>query len=256
MNEKIDNGDSSRMLLVDIGNSNLKWAWLQNGQISPLESNAYRANGGAAQTCHSWSHAARPYRVIVANVAGQKIADELQQWVITEWGITLEFITATAQEMGVINAYSEPEQLGVDRWLALIAARNQTKDPVCVVDCGTAITIDVLAADGQHQGGLILPGLSMMHQAILDQTQISCIEVSDATNLLAQDTAAGIAAGSLHAAAALIERVVSRMDTPKGITPKLILTGKDGMRLQKVLNLDATITPELVMHGLMLVAAD
>ncbi|VAX06806.1 Pantothenate kinase type III, CoaX-like [hydrothermal vent metagenome] len=256
MSRSTVNDDESRSLLVDIGNSNLKWAWLQQGQLSPFESCAYGVNGVAALAYRSWSHAAKPCRVIVANVAGQQIADELQHWVLSEWGIESEFIVAPAQGLGVTNAYGQPEQLGVDRWLALIAARKLTKDHVCVVDCGTAITIDVLAPDGQHLGGLILPGLTMMRQTILDQTQIPFFEASASTGLLAQDTAAAIAAGSLHAAAALVERVMLHMTEPEGITPKLMLTGKDAVRIKEVLTSDAAIEPELVMQGLALVAVN
>ena len=246
--------NNDALLLVDIGNSNLKWTWLENGQMSRLESRGYQADGVAAQAYHAWSHVSKPVRVIVANVAGKQVADQLQQWVVTEWGIEPEFVVATSEELGVKNAYREPGLLGVDRWLALIAAREQTQSSACVMDCGTAITIDVLSSEGQHQGGLILPGLSMMRQAMLDRTQIPRIGESDSIDLLAQDTAGAIAAGSLHAAAALVERVMLDLAASEGSRPRLILTGKDASRLNEVLKIDAMLEPELVMHGLALVA--
>ncbi len=241
-----------RTLLIDIGNTNLKWSWLQNGERSPLEQASYQADGVAAQASRHWPHAEKPGQVVVANVAGQQVEDELQQWVDSEWGIAIELVTASAQQLGVRNGYTCPEQLGVDRWLALLAAHADKNScgPICIVDCGTAITIDVLAEDGQHQGGLILPGLTMMRQVMLDRTQIPHIDLSDHIGLLAEDTVSAIAAGSLHAAAALVERVAQQM-TP---SPKILLTGGDAARLYTAMKLKAEIAPELVMRGLALVA--
>jgi len=239
-----------RILLIDIGNTNLKWAWVQNGEMSPLERVSYHADGLTAQAYHCWSHAEKPEKIVVANVAGQQVEDELQQWVTSEWSVHMEVVTASVQQLGVRNAYACPEQLGVDRWLAMIAAHNSNSCPVCVVDCGTAITIDALSADGRHQGGLILPGLAMMRQVMLDRTQIPRIGASENSDLLAGDTAGAIAAGSLHAAAALVERVAQQMSSP----PKILLTGSDAPRLDAVLNLEAEIDPELLMRGLALVA--
>ena len=246
--------DTPTILLVDIGNTNLKWTWLQGNQISAVESGAYRPEGVAVLADYSWSHVERPDRVVVANVAGQQVADELEHWIRTTWGMEPEYIRSTAQELGIQNAYRNPEQLGVDRWLALIAARKKTLEAVCVVDCGTAITIDLLSAEGRHQGGLILPGLAMMYEALLDRTQITHVEMPESTSLLAQDTESAIAAGSLHAVAALVERVMMKADEGTGSIPCLMLTGNDAPRLKGVLNHDAIIEPELVMHGLALVA--
>ncbi len=241
-----------RTLLIDIGNTNIKWSWLQSGELSPLERVGYRADGVTAQAYRCWSHEERPGQVLVVNVAGRQVESELQQWIGSEWGIEMEAVTALPQQLGVRNGYACPEQLGADRWLALIAAHVHKSggEPVCIVDCGTAITIDVLAEDGRHQGGLILPGLTMMRQVMLDRTQIPHIDQSDHIDLLAGDTAGAIAAGSLHAAAALVERVARQTSPP----PKILLTGGDAGRLRAVMKLKAEIDPELVMRGLALVA--
>ncbi len=239
-----------RMLLIDIGNTNLKWVWLQDGEMSLLERVNYHADGIAAQAYHCWSHAEKPEKIVLANVAGQQVEDELQQWISSEWNIETEAVTVPAQQLGVTNAYACPEQLGVDRWLALIAAHTNSTSPVCVVDCGTAITIDVLTADGRHQGGLILPGLAMMRQVMLDSTQIPRIGISESNEPLAGNTADAIASGGLHAAAALVERVAEQMKRPR----KIILTGSDALRLKTVMKLKVEVDPELVMRGLALVA--
>lgn len=254
METPLESSGMSAILLVDIGNTNLKWAWLEGDQMSAVEHGAYRPDGVVVLAGYSWSHAERPNRVVVANVAGQQVADELRHWTTKTWGVEPEFVVAAAHELGIKNAYANPEQLGVDRWLALIAARNMTQEAACVVDCGTAITIDFVDADGCHQGGLILPGLAMMRDAMLDRTQIPHVGISESTDLLAKNTESAIAAGSLHAAAALVERVMMEKTKSAGALLALIITGKDAPRLKPVLNLDAAIVPKLVMHGLALVA--
>ena len=90
-----------RILLVDIGNTNLKWAWLKDGEMSTLERSGYHANGITAQAYCCWSHADKPEKVVVANVAGQRVEDELQQWVTNEWRVDMEVVTATARQLGV-----------------------------------------------------------------------------------------------------------------------------------------------------------
>ncbi len=241
-----------RTLLIDIGNTNLKWSWLEDGVRSPLERTGYRVEGVTAQAYRCWSHAERPDRVLLANVAGRQVESELQQWMSSEWGLEIEVLTARPRQLGVKNGYACPEQLGVDRWMALIAAHADRgrRGATCIVDCGSAITLDLLAEDGCHQGGMILPGLAMMRRMMQEQTQIPPVEPSEHTALLAGDTAGAIAAGSLHAAAALVERV-GQWATP---SPAILLTGGDAPRLRAVMKREAEIDPELVMRGLARVA--
>ena len=68
------------------------------------------------------------------------------------------------------SGYRDPERLGVDRWLALIAARERSKQPTVIVDAGSACTIDLLDSEGRHLGGYILPGLTAMGEALVRGT--------------------------------------------------------------------------------------
>jgi type III pantothenate kinase len=241
-------------LLVDIGNTNLKWAWLNAAGLSDIKFVSYRQEGVAAAVRQVWGEMEHPHRVLVANVAGEQQGHALAEWMLDQWGMVPEMVVSQAMLLGVENGYAEPQRLGVDRWLALIAMRQREPGPVCVVDCGTAITLDAMDAQGHHQGGLILPGLAMMREALLMRTQIPQLPSSHFHGLLACNTQDAISAAGVHAAAALVERVVAGMRQSEGLQPRVILTGSDAPRLTGLLKLDFEIDQELVMRGLACVA--
>jgi type III pantothenate kinase len=156
----------------------------------------------------------------------------------------------------VVNAYRNPEKLGVDRWLALIAVHRRTRAPACIVDCGTAVTFDGLDPEGRHLGGLILPGLRMMQDALLGHTQIGLLSPVDGVELLARDTAGAVTSGALFACAGLLELVVGRIARECGRVPEVVLTGSDGAKLQAVLETGSGYEPDLVLQGLAELAGD
>jgi len=165
-------------------------------------------------------------------------------------------VRSSTQACGVVNAYPESDRLGVDRWLCLIAVHRQTRAPACIVDCGSAITIDGLDAHGQHLGGLILPGFEMMRAAILRNTQIQAATTGGPPELLARDTESAVAAGGLFACAGLVELVVRRIARQCGRVPEVVLTGGDGGKLPSILEMEARYEPDLVLQGLAQLVGD
>ena len=153
-------------LLVDAGNSSIKWALCNAGEWHNGDRFVHRGRDITGQLTHYWASLQPPEGVYVANVAGKRLGRDLTTWTREWWSQTPEFIGSTPEACGVRNAYAEPETLGVDRWAALIGAHHQIRGAVCIVDCGTAITLDLLLADGQHRGGLILPGIEMLKRAL------------------------------------------------------------------------------------------
>ncbi len=196
-------------LVVDIGNTRLKWAHAKRGYLADQGHAFYPRSGVTEVLEEHWSSLVPPYRVLACNVAGAVIADALSGWVARHWSCPVDFVAARPEGWGVTNAYLEPGRLGADRWAALIAAHRRVSAPVCIVDCGTAITIDVLAAGGQHLGGLILPGLTLMRRILARHTD-AIPEVSGGSpSLLARSTNDAVAAGTLYAPIALVERVIA-----------------------------------------------
>jgi len=165
-------GRDQQIMLLDIGNTNLKWAWLQDGAPGQVTSISHKEQTLERLTASQWASIQPPTQTYISNVAGTDIEQQLRNWITQHWSHEPRFIRATANACGVINAYREPARLGVDRWLTLIALRARFSSPVCVLDCGTAVTIDVLGLSGQHLGGLILPGFGLMQHALLEHTSI------------------------------------------------------------------------------------
>lgn len=243
------------ILLLDAGNTSVKWGLCKAGDIVTGGSFIHRGKNVNDLADRSWSELKMPAGIYIANVAGEDTAKQLSGWIVKQWGITPVFISTTGQACGVTNAYAVPEHLGVDRWAALIGAHHQGNSALCIVDCGTAITVDMLAADGMHQGGLILPGVEMMKRMLLKNTAVkstSCTQAS--ANLFAMDTEDAINSGALYMAVAAIDRIVADMAATPGAHPDVVLTGGDASRILTLLACPARHDPELVLKGLAILA--
>lgn len=251
-------------LLIDIGNTNLRWAThdpeaADPGDAGPLLGaiTGVRHHGALPiDLLAAWDQLEPPARVLVANVGGAELAEHLARATRSLWRCEPRFAFTEGQALGVRVAYAEPTRLGVDRWLALVAAHHQGPGAALIVDAGTAITYDLLLADGQHLGGLILPGVHLMRETLLGRTRIPPVaELTDpdpGAPPWATDTAAAIAAASLQAPAALAERLWRRLCDRAGDGSRLILTGGDAERLAALIHEPARLQPALVLQGLAL----
>jgi len=160
------------VLLVDLGNTRLKWAVLRDGRLGQVTAVPHAADGSDAPALTAWEQLAVPLRVLVGSVAGPECDRALTAHSRRLWNLEPRFVRARAEALGVTNGYDSPEKLGVDRWLALLAAHADGRGAACVVDCGTAVTIDVLDDAGRHRGGLIVPGLQLMGECLRTRTRI------------------------------------------------------------------------------------
>lgn len=244
--------------LVDIGNSRVKWARIDAAGFSPLGS-AERAGQKFEQFANDhWATLDAPQRMVVSNVAGPAIAKAIKGWAREHWQCGVEFVEARRQGWGVRNSYVEPNRLGADRWAALVAARQLGKGAVYIVDAGTALTIDVLAADGTHQGGLIIPGIGLMQRALLEKAPGIRLgtngNVRGTATLLARDTAGAVQGGTLYAAVAIIDRVAQDAEAEMGVPLMRIITGGDGLKLLPLLARDFDFQEHLVLQGIGVIA--
>jgi type III pantothenate kinase len=242
------------ILLLDVGNSSIKWGVLTDGTVVPKGS--FRHHGGDLVTAmrEHWLSLARPERVLVSNVGGPAVAECLETWTKSTWDVRCEFVIPPQAGWGVANAYVEPERLGADRWAALVAVRSQGLVPACIVDCGTAITIDALAATGEHLGGLIIPGVSMMRHALFENTRGIPNEGDGAVALLARSTRDAVTGGTLYAAVAVIDRVTADIAAELREPITAIITGGDAQRVTPLLAANFRHEPALVLEGLAIMA--
>jgi len=247
-------------LLIDIGNSRIKWATQTRGKLQHGEGAPRPAQDGDLTACAEqlWKEIKKPRAVVVSNVAGPAFAAKLSEWIEAYWEVQPRFVVAEQAAFGVTNAYTVPERLGPDRWAALIAARRRGDGAACIIDAGTAVTIDVLAADGAHQGGLIIPGLEMMRRALLERTQDIQPNATEPARggsaLLARDTRDGVDGGTLYTLVAVIDRVMADVSAELGGQPTRFITGGNAAALLPLLAGDYHHVPELVLEGLAVIA--
>ena len=233
------------ILELDIGNSRIKWRTLA-AQGQPV-ARGHRSRRGLPGEV-SWDDllpARGVRRMRVSNVAGPEVAAHLDRWARDALGIVPEYARATACIAGVTSGYREPEKLGVDRWLALLAAWHELGRACVVVDAGTAVTVDVLDGSGTHQGGYIVPGLTLMLDALLSGTSGVRLSAGPVASLAAGTcTSDAVLHGCTAMTVALIERARGGSELP------LVLTGGDAELLAPWLAAPSLLRPELVLDGL------
>lgn len=238
-------------LLVDIGNSRVKWATLDKNGLGESQGFQRSKTGIKASLNKAWKDLADIDGIYVANVAGEKIGKQLSEWTEKSWQLSPVFINSEQKRFGVSNAYEEPQKLGVDRWLSLIAARQHARQAQCVIDCGTAMTIDIVTKTGQHQGGMILPGLSLMRSSLVASTDALTEEQDEKEfNTLATNTFSAIQAGTLYSVTATLERIISDLKQNFNNQVRFIITGGDAGQLLPLLPEELNHYPDIVLKGL------
>lgn len=244
-------------LLIDIGNTRIKWVRFEHGKLQP-QAAAPHADWSAKTFIETVLHSGgRDARVLVSNVSGPRMTDIVRSAVMQTWQVEPEFVTSSAAAGGIRNAYPRPQQLGVDRWLAIIGAHALERTAVCVVSVGTALTIDGVAADGRHLGGVIVPGPDLMVSSLLRNTSdiAERAQQGRASNaLFADNTLGAIQQGAQHALAALVERAVGVMRHSLQETPTVLMTGGASACVEKSLGLPYRAVPDLVLRGLAVLA--
>lgn len=239
-------------LLVDLGNSRLKWAWAAASQWTPGGSEAHPGADLAVLLDSVWGVHPAPRQVVLASVAAAARTQELIDWLQRRWALMPHVVRAQAALLGVQNRYEDPSRLGADRWAALIAARALTPHAACVVDCGTAVTLDALSANGDFLGGVIMPGLRLAPQCLLGHTQLREIDGED-MHCFARNTGDGVAAGTLFGLAGGIDRIIEELSSALGATARVIVTGGDASRIVPRLRHPVIEAPDLVLKGLALI---
>ncbi len=240
-------------LLVDLGNSRIKWAWLAAGGPCDFGSAPYDGPSGYAAPLASLPC---PAAIAAISVAHHHDA-EFMTFCRDRWGRAPVWYGAARAAHGVVNSYEPPEALGVDRFAALVGARRRYPGrPVCVADCGTAITVDGLDAGGVFRGGIIAPGLTANREALRRLSPVlAAVAVGDISTPCGRNTADAAAAGLLFAAAGLIERVFREQATVLGPGAALVLTGGDGERVGRYLPGPHDYQAHLTLEGLAVMAA-
>jgi type III pantothenate kinase len=237
------------ILLVDIGNSRIKWVLNRDGQ--PLAQGAHLL-AEAESFAAAVRNLAQPERVIACNVTGQHGVNALHA-AIQHLGVAPQWIKATQRAYGVSNCYASPDKLGPDRWAALVAAHAMGLGEALVISLGTAMTVDWLRANGEFAGGMIVPGLRLMREALAQGT--SGVGYQQGTSGdFACNTADAVETGLALALLGAVRQARQNVLDATGQAPVCLITGGDGEWLASLLDFPVVLVPNLVLRGLALMA--
>jgi len=237
-------------LLIDIGNSRLKWATVVSGEIAVRGAVAHANTLIGDALAHEWAALPPVRQIYVASVAPLAFDTEIEICARSRFGIDADFVRSPAAALGIRSAYADPQRLGVDRFLGLAAIHASTPRAQVLVGVGTAMTLDAIDADGAHLGGWILPAPALMRESVLART--ARVGVSDGQLVeFADNTADGLWSGTLHAARGAVDRFVANTARELGAWPAVVLTGGGADEIAPLLP-GAELRADLVIEGLAL----
>lgn len=245
-----------RTLLVDIGNSRVKWARLTGERLGKAQAADYSGWRARDFARHMIGSSPKFDRILVASVAADAVTDALDAGARLAGVPAPERVTTRRRVCGVTIAYNDPWRLGVDRLLAMIAAhRRFAGEPVCAVAIGTAMTLDLVGADGRHAGGAIIPAPPLMVSSLLEGTngirrRAQGGAIGKGHALFGRSTRAAVEQGARYAAAAAVDRAVTEATELIGRKPQLVLTGGGARDLRPLIHSAGVVVPDLVLEGL------
>jgi type III pantothenate kinase len=238
------------ILEIDAGNTALKWRVVNvAGEIISRGRQSYsRALADISKDlCGVNIKVAR-----VACVAGRQTEFGIKEWLGGLGVLEVNFARTLSMFSGLKIAYQNPARLGVDRWLAMLAARTEQK-ACCVIDCGSAITVDFVNTQGSHLGGYIVPGLKTMQSGLLGNTRQIKLDKLESTSALGlgSSTSEGVNNGILRMAVSFLQSVLDDASR-KGEGFHVFMTGGDMETVRPFLSSEMPIelVPELVLNGL------
>lgn len=232
-------------LLLDAGNSRLKWAIVEGERWS---------RQGVCDYADLELPVHGVVRAYAASVTAAGNVERLNA-MLTKARIPVRWLVSASEFGSLKNAYATPNSLGVDRWMALIAAERRIPRAALVISVGTAMTIDALAGDGRFLGGVIVPGRVLMRTALAQGT--AGIDVGNGVwRDFPRETADAVESGILSAMCGAVEAQRLRLAALCGEAPHCLITGGDASRLLPHLATTAEHVPALVLEGLAIVARE
>lgn len=251
------NQTQKKVLLIDMGNSAMKWSLLDSTGLSIMSTERYPEALSSTFFTDCWQDLDSLSAVMVSCVAGNTAFQVLEKACDDLWNLKPEKVISLKEGFGLVNSYDDFMSLGSDRWCAMIGARDNANASFIVIDAGSALTIDVVTDSGKHLGGYIVPGIGMMKKSLgLNTAQIT-LEVADKLPSLAlgKSTKDCVEAGLHLSAVKLIEAVFE--DESKLLKNcQIFITGGDAKLLTRLLSFKCAIIPDLVLRGLGIIAAN
>ena len=237
------------ILFADIGNQYFKWSLGDsNGafksELSDLEEHFK----------HQFTDVTDVTDAYFVCVAQREVAERFGYLVEAKWNFSPKEVVPVAEQCGVKNRYKEINQLGADRWAAVVGAWNITQGATIVIDCGTAVTVDALTADGEFIGGSIMPGIQLSHESLHRRAPGIMETPRLAPTIPAQSTEQAVSSGVVHGVVGGIEELLKRYRIITGELTRVIITGGDAELVMEHSSENYEYVFDLVFRGLALIA--
>jgi type III pantothenate kinase len=189
----------------------------------------------------------------IASVAAPAAEMELTAQVREQWGIAPWFARTQARTGSLRNSYAEPGRMGVDRWLVMLGARGRERGRFCVIDAGSALTIDIVDNTGRHEGGYIIPGAALMERALLlDTERVRFDEAAGYIMAPGTSTAEAVRHGITLAQ---VGAITLALENSGGDPMALLYCGGAGQTLMQLVDRGGQWAPDLVFEGLEVMAS-
>jgi len=242
------------MLLVDAGNSRIKWRLTDGAQS--ISSGALPSNEYAHLVEAIGNHPANA--ACVCSVLGEGTNAQIRQTLEIDLGIARDqqhWLSAPKVGYGIDNDYQPAESLGADRFAALVAAHHRQSIDWIVVNVGTAITVDLLGADGHYYGGAIAPGPELMRNALVQGTAGVNIDIAISSLEMPTNTKSAVSHGIGTALWGVVEGML-RQSRRSGKSPSVLLSGGARAFLRPFLDVEVVEVDNVVLEGLAWIAQD
>lgn len=236
------------MLLLDCGNTRLKWRYL-GAQSAHTGTFDYHHHDLAS--AEFWSYVKPDDAIWLASVANQIVCEQVQQITMHNAFSGPRFARSEAMQAGLLNGYDEPPKLGIDRWLAMLAAWHECRGACIVIDAGSALTVDFVDHEGKHLGGHIVPGIALQQRTLLQQTaQVKFNPQTPNSVAPGRNTQAAVCNGSLAMAVGYLRFLLLDAWESSAVVPAIFITGGDAGNLLPYLPTPLNLRPHLVLDGL------
>lgn len=242
------------LVVVDIGNTRTKWAQVgEDGRLIAVQAciNANLAESALKEAVVNAD------KVVIANVAGDELAEQVTKMMPSQAEVV--FAAVKSEACGVVCHY-DVDCLGIDRWASVVAAWHQYRQPLIVINAGTAITVDAVSREkitkkGAYLGGSIMPGLQLLYDALANNTA-KLPAVSDAKyNTFPVNTQEAIHAGCINAVVGSVVLQLKNLEKYSAFLPKVVISGGDAVKIAGALNpriKRPVVIESLVLQGLAL----
>jgi len=249
------------LLVVDVGNTNITLGIFDNDDLKA----SFRLTTGMARTSDEYGLILRDLikaknipvesikSVVIASVV-PKVMHSLVSGIIKYFNIN-PLIVGSGTKTGIKIPVANPKEVGADRVVDAVAAYEIYGGPVLVIDFGTAITYDLISADGSFIAAVTSPGLRIAANALWTQTaKLPEIEIAMPDTILAKDTVTSMQAGLVFGCIGQTEYIVKRMLKEAGIDKcRVIATGGLGKIIADATDIIEVYDPNLTLKGLKII---